>query len=174
MFSSRSITKPCSADENDPLKTHCFRGKLLCRERKTQVYAKPLHAASFNTFFSTMLAWQLRGTIHGGTGGDATVRMFSFQDHVQSSRYPCATGQNGGDGALRSRLVARGALAGAQVGYGGPDGYPDSQWPRTCLICLWKPSQPLIWAVWRWVVDTLIWVAKTIMDGRYWKPQSPP
>ena len=60
------------------------------------------------------------------------------------------------DGAIRSRLVARGALAGAQVGCGGPGGYPDSQWPRTCLICLWKPSQPLIWG----------------FDGECWTPYS--
>ena len=39
-----------------------------------------------------------------------------------------------------SRWVGHGALASARGGCGGPGGYPDSEWPRTGLICLWKPS----------------------------------
>ena len=62
-----------------PLNTYCSLGKLICRERKIQVYAKPLHASSLNTFFSTILAWQRQGTIHGETGDDGTAWMFSFQ-----------------------------------------------------------------------------------------------
>ena len=55
-----------------PPKIQCFRGNLLCRETKTQAYAKPLHAKSLNTFFFKILAWQLQGTIHSESG-DATT-----------------------------------------------------------------------------------------------------
>ena len=144
IFSDITATKRWPEDENYHPKMQCFRENRLCRERKTQACAKPLHAKSSHRFFFTILACQLQGTIHGGAG-DATTSLAPSPDAPVAYRpVSLRHGQRQLRDLLRSRWVEGDALAGAHIGCGGPGGYPDPQGSRMYLICLREHSEPLI------------------------------